>query len=122
VSEYQEQVALMQEVAARTGQYPELALLFAVPNGEARSEITGAKLKRMGAKAGVPDLFLPVPRGGYAGLWIEMKYGKNKPTREQTWWLEQLRAQGYRVAVCWTSLDAWLVIEGYLHAQKEQAA
>lgn len=28
-------------------------------------------------EAGVPDIFLPAPRGGYAGLFIEMKRRKN---------------------------------------------
>ena len=37
----------------------------------------------MGVKAGVPDLCLPVPMNGYAGLYIEMKYGSNKPTAQK---------------------------------------
>ncbi len=121
MSEYQEQVALLATVAAYTGQYPELALLFAIPNGEYRTEITGARLKRAGVKPGVPDLFLPVPRRGYAGLWIEMKAGKNKPTPAQLWWMDQLRAQGYRTVVAWTSFDAWVAIEAYLTAREVAA-
>ncbi len=31
------------------------------------------RLKLSGAKAGVSDLFIAVPVGGYAGLWLEMK-------------------------------------------------
>jgi len=53
-----------------------------------------------GVKRGVPDVFLPVARGGYHGLWIEMKYGKNKTTSNQKWWLNELKDQGYKTAVC----------------------
>ena len=38
----------------------------------------------------MPDLFLPVGRGSYHGLFIELKYGKNKPTEKQTEWLKSL--------------------------------
>ncbi|MEQ9892071.1 hypothetical protein [Pectobacterium aroidearum] len=34
--------------------------------------------RRLGVRAGVPDLFLALPRGGYAGLWIEMKVKKQQ--------------------------------------------
>ena len=65
-----------------TGRFPELKLLFHVPNGGKRNAAEAARFKAMGVKAGVPDLCLPVPRGGYAGLYIEMKYGKKQDNRE----------------------------------------
>lgn len=48
-------------------------LMYAIPNGGARSSITGARLRDEGVLAGVPDIFLPCPSGGKHGLYIEMK-------------------------------------------------
>ena len=55
-------------------QYPEHALmLFAVPNGGARSRTEGAIMKGEGVTAGVADLILLEARGGWGALCIEMK-------------------------------------------------
>ena len=62
--EYEEQVALMQWAEWNKPWIPELEAIYAIPNGEKRNAITGARLKRSGTKRGVPDLCLPVPRGG----------------------------------------------------------
>lgn len=57
--------------------YPEYALLlFAVPNGGARSKATGGILKAEGVVAGVSDLILLLPNSHYASLCIEMKKEK----------------------------------------------
>ena len=61
----------------------------------------GATRKRMGVKKGVPDLCLPVQRGGYAGLYLEMKRPGGHVREEQHWWLEHLDTQGYCTAVCY---------------------
>lgn len=58
------------------------------------------KLKAEGVKAGVPDLFLPVPRGIYHGAAIEMKTLKGRPTEHQRRWLKDLSEQGYYAIVC----------------------
>ena len=83
-------------------QYPELDLLYHIPNGGSRNKIEAANLKRQGVRAGVPDLCLPVARGEYHGIYIEMKHGKNKPTQKQEEWLEKLTKQGYLTAVAYT--------------------
>ena len=70
-------------------------------------------------KAGVPDLCLPVPRNGKHGLYVEMKWQKNKTTDKQDWWLDQLRQQGYETAVCWTAEDAMDTIAGYLGVMEQ---
>lgn len=62
--------------------------------------IVAAKMKAEGVRAGVPDLFLPVARQGFHGLWIELKSAKGRVTTVQAAWHERLRAQGYRVVVC----------------------
>lgn len=38
--------------------------IFAVPNGGSRSARVGAAMKAEGVRKGVPDMCLPVPRGG----------------------------------------------------------
>ena len=94
--------------------YPELKLLHHIPNGGRRDKKEAARLKAQGVKAGVPDLFLPVSRGGYHGLFIELKHGKNKPTEKQTEWLKSLNEQGYAVAVCYGCEEASEKILKYL--------
>lgn len=96
------------------GKHPELDLLFHIPNGGSRNKREAANLKRQGVKSGVPDLFLPVPRGGYHGLFIELKYGKNKPTDAQRKWAAALNEQGYMAVVCYGFEDARDTIEKYL--------
>lgn len=109
-----EQETLMQWTVYAMGMYPELKLLYHVPNGGKRNTAEAAHLKRQGVKAGVPDLCLPVPRGNYHGLYTEMKAKSNQPTEEQIQWLESLSAQGYKTAVCWGYEAARSVIESYL--------
>jgi hypothetical protein len=96
--------------------------LFHIPNGGKRSIATAKRLKAMGVKAGVSDLFLPVPRGGYPGLWIELKAEGGRTSEEQDDWLEKMRVQGYRVAVCVGWLAAKELITEYLHANSKKAA
>lgn len=82
-------------------QYSELkGRLFAIPNGGHRHLTVAAKLRQEGVRRGVPDLFLPVPKGGLAGLWIELKAPKGRATKEQLDWLEFLTEQGYMAALC----------------------
>jgi hypothetical protein len=97
--------------------WPELALFHAIPNGGFRTKVTAAKLKAEGVKAGVLDTHLPVARGGYHGLWIEMKYGRNKPTEEQKWWIEELRSQGHFVTVCYGWEPAAETLEHYIRGR-----
>lgn len=54
--------------------WPELALMYAIPNGAMlgghnRFAVIAA-LKAQGLKPSVPDLCLPAPRLGYAALYI----------------------------------------------------
>lgn len=109
-----EQECLLRWTEFVSGTYPELKLLFHVPNGGSRNKLEAANLKRQGVKKGVPDLCLPVPRGKYHGLYIEMKAKKNKPTKDQEDWLDALDKQGYKTAVCWGWEAASRVITEYL--------
>ena len=109
-----EQMSVMDWANVNLRQYPELELLHHIPNGGKRNVKEAARFKAMGVKSGVPDLCLPVPRGGYAGMYIEMKYGKNKPTNNQNNWITKLQQQGYCVTVCYSGKEAADIIEGYL--------
>lgn len=92
--------------------------IFAIPNGGSRDRREAANLKMQGVKAGVPDLFIPVARGKYHGLFIEMKYGKNKTTALQDEWLELLNKNGYCAAVCHGFDKAKTVIDWYMGGAK----
>lgn len=94
--------------------YPMLKWLFAVPNGGKRSLKTASLLKQTGVKKGVADLILLHPAKGYHGLCIELKYGKNKPQKEQIAFKEHHEKLGYRCVVCWSWCDAKNEIIHYL--------
>lgn len=96
-------------------QYPQYrGLLFAVPNGGARSKATAGKLKAEGVVAGVADLLLLVPNWQSHGLAIEMKTDKGRQSELQQWWQSAVTAQGYQYSVC-RSLDQFIeTVEAYL--------
>lgn len=110
-----EQEAVFEWAEYSLGKYPELKLLHHIPNGGQRNPREAKSLKRQGVKSGVPDLSLPVARGGYHGLYIELKAGKNKPTAKQLEWLSELKKQGYYAVVCYGSAEAIKIITGYLN-------
>lgn len=111
-----EQEALFRWAGFVHGRFPEIEWLYHIPNGGSRNRIEAANLKRQGVKAGVPDLCLPVARGGFHGLYIEMKAGKNTTTDKQDEWLSALQRQGYAVAVCYGWERASEVITKYLES------
>ena len=113
-SEHDEQVTLFAWAELASVQYPQLKLLFAIPNGGARHPVVGAKLKKEGVKAGVPDLFLPVARGDSHGLFIELKTANGRPTPIQREWLLSLHCQGYKTVVAYGWDEARSCIEAYL--------
>ena len=134
-SEHSQQVALFAWAALNFRHDERLRLLFAVPNGGERNKIVASRMKAEGVRAGVPDLFLPVP--GYEvpgddtpkwyGLFIEMKKPaarlKRAPkhkwdtggvSEEQVVWLNMLEQQGYKVVVCYSWYEAANEIKFYL--------
>lgn len=114
-TEHQEAVAFMQAVRLNEARHPDLRMLFAVPNGGDRHKAVAAKLKAEGVKAGVLDYILPVARGGFHGLAIELKRRKRGQTSgEQEQWIEAFRAQGWRAEVCKGWEQALAVLSDYL--------
>ena len=109
------QIALFQWAKLMQSQYPELSLLHAIGNGNARTNaIQGARMKREGVLAGVSDIFLPVSRGGYHGLYIELKIKGGRASPSQKWWIEEVTEQGYLAKVAFGWIEAKGVIERYL--------
>lgn len=113
-AESNEQQALFQWSKLSQGKYPELALLHSIPNGGKRNQLEAIRLKKEGALAGVSDIFLPVARGSYHGLYLELKVKGGKLSDHQKWWIEETRKQGYYSTVCYGWIEASEVIEKYL--------
>lgn len=116
-----EQQCLFRWADFQRGRFPELALLYHVPNGGNRSKSEAGRFRAEGVKAGVPDLCLPVARGGFHGLYIELKRLRgSKTSEEQTAWIESLKQQGYFVSLCKGWEAAAKEIEQYLQLGGER--
>lgn len=113
-SEAEEQMKVMTWAELMSNKYPCLKWLYHTPNGGSRNIAEAANLKRMGVKAGVPDLFLPYPADGCHGLFIEMKSQTGRTTAVQKDWLKWLNKNGYRAVVCYGTEHAIKVLEYYL--------
>ncbi|KDR25939.1 hypothetical protein [Caballeronia zhejiangensis] len=99
---------------AVTAKYPELELMSCSLNGVKLSKAQAGKAKASGMLKGEHDIRLPVARGRYHGLSIEMKYGDNRPTPEQKEYGRRLEEQGWRVHYCWSWTEAREAIIAYL--------
>jgi len=99
---------------------PELSRLHAIHNQGHGDKIRGARAKAEGVRAGVPDTFLPCPRNGFCGLYIELKQVKLKTTKDgglsekQVDWINYLRGAGFRVEIAYGWREAANFIRDYL--------
>ncbi|MES9947195.1 MAG: VRR-NUC domain-containing protein [Candidatus Thiodiazotropha sp.] len=118
-TEHQEQAALFRWATFAQARWPELGLLHAIPNGGQRNKIVAARLKAEGVRPGVPDLCLPVARGRWHGLYIELKALGGRPSKAQRQWIRALRRQGYRAELCVGWTGARRMIEDYLNTGVE---
>lgn len=79
--------------------------IFHIPNGGARNATEAALLKAEGVRAGVSDLFIPLPImrrplevGECHGLWLEMKKTGSTASSlspKQREWRDRMHALGY---------------------------
>ncbi len=67
-----------------------------------------------GLRKGVLDLHLPVPRGDFTSLWLEMKYGTGKLTKEQKEFKEWQESIGAKCVVAYSWIEARDCIKSYL--------
>lgn len=118
--ESQHQIALFRWADLAAKQYPELALLYAIPSGGYRRKPEAALLKAQGARAGVPDTVLPCPKKGLGACYIELKrpaapgVAKGTVSPAQRAMLAALEAAGNRVAVAYGWEEAKAVLLDYL--------
>lgn len=97
--------------AGKVGDY-----LFAIPNGGARSAVTGSILKSEGVRKGICDLCFCLPNKKFHGLFIEMK-AQTKQARlsdAQKVWINRLNEAGYLAQVAYGFEEAKQLIENYL--------
>lgn len=114
--EHDEQCALFEWARnpAVERQYPAIKLMSCSLNGVKLTRAQSGKAKAAGMLKGESDVRLPVARGNWIGLIIEMKAGKNTATQEQLDYGSEMEAEGHQFHICYTWEDARLKIENYL--------
>ena len=118
-TEEQEQAAVIEWRDLMLPQFPELEDLIHIPNGGWRSKSEAVRLKKIGVKPGVSDLFLPSPVGKYHGLWIEMKRqqgGRLRPDQKD--WLDRMNRKGYLALRADGAEEAGELIYRYLKGEE----
>ena len=118
MSEHDIQAMFFQEAAWKHPE--ETRWMHAIPNGGARNVVVASKMKQEGVKRGVWDVFLPLPRGGYHGLYIEFKFGKGRLTPEQKEFGAYLQDQGYKTGIAYDVDGAMEILENYLKGENQQ--
>jgi len=113
-SEHQIQSAFIKRVELHYKTYPQLEILFAVPNAAKRSYALAAMLKAEGMKSGVPDIMWPYNNGQYAGLALEFKSQIGKLTDNQIAFMEKLTAHGWLCLKVNDAELAWQHVKSYL--------
>ncbi len=113
--EREHQTAFFDWLRMNEEKHPVLKRFFAIPNGGKRTRATAVGLFKEGVKRGVLDTFLPAPRCGKFGLWIEFKAGDNTLTLEQTEWKAFLELEGYQVHVVRDWTEAARITVAYLN-------
>ncbi|MDN7179067.1 hypothetical protein M0D69_13800 [Caballeronia sp. SEWSISQ10-4 2] len=93
---------------------PGIELLEGSMNGVRLSKAQAGKAKAAGMLKGSHDVRLPVARGRWIGLSIELKYGDNMPSDEQLEIGTMLEREGWRVHYIWEWTDAVKVITEFL--------
>ena len=116
-SEHEEQVTIFQWANLLSSHYPQLRMLYAIPNGSYKSKQSARKFAAEGLKSGVPDICLPVPSadGQYHSLYIELKRKQGgKVSDQQKEWIGSLQFYGNQAYVCKGSDEAIETIKKYL--------
>ena len=110
MTETQEQKQLIQWCRSD----PRLQYLFHIPNESVGGQGWLIRNRQLGVRAGVPDLFYPVPLNGFHGLFIEMKASNGRVRPEQKRWLDALETFGYKCVVAHGWIEAKEALEEYM--------
>lgn len=122
------QIALFAWSALQQHTFPELRWMHHIPNGGSRGgdrtsrAIAGARMKAQGVRVGVADIFLPVKRANWSGLYIELKKPSERPKRggkgglsdDQIAFGEFVQQQGFGWVCCYSWEEARDVLVAYL--------
>lgn len=80
-------------------QYPNL-LIYAIPNGGKRGIITAKIMSAEGVLAGCGDLHIPIARGQYHSLYIEMKSATGRQQDSQKEFQRKVESFGNAYKIC----------------------
>lgn len=113
-TEHGEQAAVFCWASTRYESHPGIRYMFAIPNGGERDRKVASQMKAEGVKAGVHDICLPVARGGYFGLFIEMKRAdRGEMSDKQLEFQKHLVHNGYASVLAHGWRQAVVAIETY---------
>lgn len=119
VHEETEGVNFMKRIAVQPPQVRDIMQRIYHPaNGGRRSARESALFKAQGVRPFVPDYHLPLARGEFHGLFIELKAVDGVLEKGQRAELERLVADGYCACCAWTAEAAYKALEGYLKLQR----
>ena len=113
-TEYQIQCEVMEWTRKNRDRLPALHWFHCSLNGVKLSPGQATKAVKSGLKAGIPDLFFPLPNEDYYGLFIELKRPGGKLSDRQEQCLAYLRHVGYQAVVCYSTREAIEAIEEYI--------
>ena len=105
--------------------HPDTKWVHAIPNGGERSAATAGKLKAEGVRKGVWDVFVPIPRQGKCGLYIEFKVPARRTHKNGGLSDEQIKFgetvhEFYRMKVCYTWREAAQALCDYLSIEYQE--
>lgn len=116
-TEHEEQANVVKWAKLQEVKHPELKWLFAIPNAAKRGPRLAAIMKAEGLKSGVSDLCLPVARGGYHALYVEMKALDGKTEETQREFIMDMKELGNQAVACWGFEAAKDTILEYLNSE-----
>lgn len=96
--------------------------ILSIPNEGKRSPSNGVNLRKAGLSGGVPDLLVPQARGGYFGLFLELKRNREyrisekqtKTWKNQEMWIDFLNKAGYWAKFVYGWEEASKIIVKYM--------
>ena len=111
-------------------QYPAVIFTCDLASGMKLTMGQAVRATKMRSSRGLPDLFIAEPRGGYAGMFIELKkegtkiilnngqMTADKHIQEQAEILKKLQAKGYDAIFCVGFNEAKKMIDNYMNSPK----